>query len=371
MLIHIFIKTSMQYLKKIFLTFFFFFSVVSSIQANVYIDTKINEKRVKIIQHEINSEIYKLHFAINNDYEASRLRTLMEKYNGISAVNGIFFCPADYRECGGKNFTHNERYKNGRKIARDFGTGDRVVYGVDKKNIPLIFQTGVINPENESIIESWFWNFPLLLKDWESYLPYYKEKNLLDWKMKTSGTRNFICNDTQKKYIYFWLVFSASIEEMPDILKKLWCSDALNLDAGKSTAFIYNNRMIAGPGRDILDGIVIERKDLDTKKIRTEIEKVLPLLEKKLNFTNYENRIDLLDQIQRKIKQIRQQAYNKNSITLYNEDREEIGYEIHMDNKNNQYLLYYLHYLSLKLFDLKKKIIVTEKELQNSQDLLF
>jgi hypothetical protein len=34
----------------------------------------------------------------------------MEKNNGISAINGSYFCPADYKECGGQDFTDNERY---------------------------------------------------------------------------------------------------------------------------------------------------------------------------------------------------------------------------------------------------------------------
>ena len=66
----------------------------------------------------------------------------MEKNNWVSAINWVFFCPADYRECGGKNFTKNERFVEWLQYSQNYDTWDRVVFAWDKqtKNVIKVFQ---------------------------------------------------------------------------------------------------------------------------------------------------------------------------------------------------------------------------------------
>ena len=61
----------------------------------------------------------------------------MNKYNWVTAVNWIYFCPKDYSECENKDFTINERYINWKKIATYDDTWERVVFALDKDNKPI------------------------------------------------------------------------------------------------------------------------------------------------------------------------------------------------------------------------------------------
>jgi 2-keto-3-deoxy-L-rhamnonate aldolase RhmA len=42
--------------------------------------------------------------------EAKSLDEILYENNAITGINGVFFCPADYRACNGKNYTINERF---------------------------------------------------------------------------------------------------------------------------------------------------------------------------------------------------------------------------------------------------------------------
>jgi hypothetical protein len=69
------------------------------------------------------------------------------------------------------------------------------------------------------------------LKDGENMLEYWYDSYLIDFKMKDSMLRNFICNDKEKKHIYFGLIYNVTVDEEIPILTKIGCYDALNLDA--------------------------------------------------------------------------------------------------------------------------------------------
>jgi len=44
--------------------------------------------------------------------------------------------------------------------------------------------------------------------------------------------RNFICSDINNRFIYTGYVSSISLIDLPDLLIKFGCYNALNLDAG-------------------------------------------------------------------------------------------------------------------------------------------
>jgi hypothetical protein len=139
--------------------------------------------------------------------------------------------------------------------------------------------------------------------------------------MKAKGTRNFICSDEKKENIYFGLLYDATLEEATSALRSFGCYDALNLDAGLSTVFMYNNRYLAGPQkRDILDAVAIERKGLDVKEITQIAENITKVLiadiEKRskkslektdLYITNYMSGLETL----------RKKAYEKYTEDIY------------------------------------------------------
>ena len=84
-------------MKKILLTILFLASTFSVASANNYIENTFEWKKMKVFEYNIGSSEYKLKVGVNPDYEATSLRELMEKYNWVSAINWVFFCPKDYR----------------------------------------------------------------------------------------------------------------------------------------------------------------------------------------------------------------------------------------------------------------------------------
>lgn len=297
--------------------------------ANTYIEKKVNGHLFKVVQYELNSKDYEIKVIKTDD--STNLSDLLKQNNAITWVNGVFFCPTDYSWCNTtKSFTDNERYIQWEKFATYLTTWDRAVFGWDVNKVPFIYQSGKINMNWENEIYYWLGNYPLLLSEWKNMLEEYWEKWLIDSKMKAKWTRNFICSDEKKENIFFGLVYDATLEEATSALRSFWCYDALNLDAGLSTVFMYNNRYLVGPQkRDILDAVAIERNGLNvaeivqigenmTKILVSDIEKrSKKSLEKTDKYiTNYMNALEAL----------RKKAYEK-----YTQDIYEVNFVWEMD----------------------------------------
>lgn len=365
-------------LKKLFLIIIFFLLFAQNTLANNFIEKTIDSYKFRYVKYDTQSTDYVFKVWANLDYNATDLRELMEANNWISAINWVFFCPESYKECGWKNFTFNERYVEWEKIWTSTGTNYRVVFATDKDNKPFLFQTDKINSDKEKDIYYGFANFPLLLKDWEDKYKEYVELWLIDEKMKAKMQRNFICSDDTNRYIYSWYISSIKLEDLPEELKKIWCKNALNLDAGYSSAMIYNWRYIIWPWRDVLDWVIIERKWLDTKKIIEISKLVLKKIEKKLSNKTYEEKLQFIDNLSSTLTKIRVKIYDKNSFDIYDETWKKIWYEINVRSLKNLQNIYLINYLNKLLYELKNtyidentKKINEEKEKINNESLLF
>ncbi|MFA5916603.1 MAG: phosphodiester glycosidase family protein [Candidatus Gracilibacteria bacterium] len=355
---------------KIFFTFYFLL-VISSVSANTFIEETIDGHKVKVIKYDLKSQDFTFKIGVNNDGDASSLRDLMDKNNGISAVNGVYFCPADYSSCKGKDFTINERYIDGKKIAGYDDTGDRVVLALDKNNTPFLFQTNKINPDKETEVYNGVGNFPLILKDGKNMIEYYREQGLIDKKMKASMSRNFICSDKEGKNLYFGYVYDVILDHLHAVLTELGCYNALNLDAGASSAMIYNSRYIVGPGRNVLDGLIIERKGLDTKILRDSLQTTTKKIEKNIKFKIFREKTKYLDKLSSTITKARTQIYEQNSKDLYDENGNDVGYEIDANGINTLKKLYIINYLDKLIYELKNKVIAENKKEKSVKEPLF
>lgn len=240
----------------------------------------------------------------------------MNTVNGISGVNGVFECPKDYSACGWKNYTINERYVQGEKKATYKSTGDRVVFGWNDQIEPFLFQTDLINANDEDEIFEWFANHPLILMNGESQLHKYYEKGLINNKMKARATKNFICSDQDWLHIYFWLVYNISIDAMPEALKDLGCWNAINLDAGLSTSFVYNNKYIIWPQREILDWVFVSPKNVDIISLNATSKKFISWLLKSLSNKTSKQKITKLQNISDILEEYIIQVYAKNTTDI-------------------------------------------------------
>lgn len=358
-------------INKINLIFLLLLLSPSIVSANTYIEKTIDWHKVKVIKYDLKSKDFIFKIWMNKDNEATSLRELMEKENGISAVNWVYFCPADYSACKWKNTTINERYIDGKKYAWYDDTWDRVVFALDKDSKPFLFQTNKINSDKETEIYTWLWNFPLILQDWKNVIEYYREQWLIDKKMKASMSRNFICSDKEWNNIYFWYVYDVILDHLHAVLTELGCYNAVNLDAGASSAMMYNSRYIIWPGRNILDALIIERKWLDTKPLRDNLNIVISKIEKKIKYKSITKQTKYLDDLSKSLTKLRGEIYNKNSKDLYDENWNNIWYEIDTNSINTLKKLYIINYLDKLIYELKKKLIAEDKNKKSIKEPLF
>ena len=203
---------------------------------------------------------------------------LAQKVGWDTAINGAFFCPDDYSNCkiNGKRTTHtiSERVFLWDGKTRSTFRGDtsiRAIFSFDKEGNPFFVQ------KNSGEHDIWLWsdinkdkldeiyfgigNFPVLLLEWEDVVPTYNQ--YIDNKMKGASKRNFICSTQDWRTVYMGVVGGISIPKLPAYLKKyLNCRNALSLDAGASTAMVYDgNTLDRSPRTRVMDAFVVLTRD--------------------------------------------------------------------------------------------------------------
>lgn len=193
------------------------------------------------------------------------LESLIKRYNWKAGIAWSFFCPKDYTNCWWINLTNADRFSYGQDFSRWTDTWDRYVFALDKDALAFLYHSSKLNSEMRSEIHMWIWNHPLILKDWENMLEYYYDKGLIDKKMPASRPKSFICSTNNLWEIYMWVVKAAHMDDLPTVLSEIWCTNALNLDAGKTLALYNNWEYYLWPGRDMMDAVIITNKVWDEK----------------------------------------------------------------------------------------------------------
>ncbi len=288
------------YLMKIFLLIFAIniIFLTSVFAKQEFIDTTIDNHHVRVIKVVLDGNHYVI-TSLSNKWES--LYTLMKKQGGISAINGAYFCPADYPHCGWKNFTNAPRfYKwvNYSKYWTDFWVNG--VLAFDKNDKPFIVMNHIwwdvpkdlqgiqINVDKIKDIYYWIGNFPVLLLSGKDQI--FKYEQLLTNKMKAKSPKTFICFTKDRKTIYFGYINKISIYEIPNFIKTHFkCYNAINLDAGGSLGLIYNNQIIRKESRPIMDAFVVidrktkEKMDKLRRKYNTLLNKIVKQIKNKFN----------------------------------------------------------------------------------------
>jgi len=218
--------------------------------------------------------LYKVITSVSTKWE--NLESLVKNVWWVAWINWAYFCPKDYSVCNGENFSDFDRISNGEIYSKWKNTWVRYIFGFDKSNNPLIYQTAHTKPDSFNWIHNGLSNFPLILKDWKSFLDYYK--SIIDNKMKTRGPKNFICS-TKNWDIFMWYISNQTIYTMVDLLKWLGCYNALNLDSGWSLSTYDNWKYLIWPWRDIMDAFVIVKNESKTKALDDKIK----LIKTKIN----------------------------------------------------------------------------------------
>ena len=335
------------------------FSVVLCIfpymaHGNIFTQTVIQDINFQYVLYDISSQKYNIKTAISST--PVTWAELAEKYNALTAINGVFFCPEDYANCDGWNYTINERFIEWKDLSFYPDTGERGIFWWDINGTPLLHQTGRINPNIRWDIYEWLGNFPILLSDWEIMLQRYHDIWLYDSKMSASLSRHFICSDSLNNYIIFWRTSGVSLDTLVPALQELWCWNAMNLDAGNSSHFVYNNRALVTGKRKIIDGFVIERIGLDTSLLNTQIAKAKDLVRSKLASYPKPTTISQLDTLITYIQGLRHDMYVQRSVDIYDDFWNNIGYQIQADDIPSLKYLYLINGLERSMRELRWEI---------------
>lgn len=343
-------------MKKLYLYIWLFFPF--SVFGNTFTQIEVNTHTVEYISYSTNSEIHDIHIGISE--EGSSLTEIIKDYSGVSGINGVFFCPADYPQCKGKNTTINERFINGQEIATYKSTGERVVFWWDTEQNPFLYQTERINPDKRGEIYEWFANFPLLLQSGKNKLEHYYDIGLIGNKMRSKLTRHFVCSTQEWEDILFGTISEANMDDMVWVLLQIGCYHALNLDAGRSSSFIYNGRSRRWPGREVLDGIVISRNDIDTQAIDLKVDKIFQnITTSYLRKPNYQKSITKLQNYRKTIYNTQQKIYSWYQEMVVDSDGNTIGYTLPSLPKNAFRKVYILNTIDAEL-----KILIWKMQTQ-------
>lgn len=177
--------------------------------------------------------------------------------NGFAAINGMYFCPADYPSCAGKVNTFDTLFFNSR--LKKYLNSSNNVYSV----IPFlaiasdgtpIYKSKSLDWGRDTGIQAGTAGNPLLVQNGNLA---FDANSLSD---KQRNVKMNVGALVQKgNHFYMCVASGATVVESAGIYKSLGADNAINIDGGGSSALWYNGSYIFGPGRNIPTAIVFGR----------------------------------------------------------------------------------------------------------------
>lgn len=268
-------------MKKILFLLGLFF-IQSTYWYQEHIVENIDGKNVNYLKVILDGK-HKIITSVSQEWDT--LENLVNNVGWISGVNGAYFCPADYKQCWGINYSDNSRYFEGESYSR-YGNdlGSSGLFGFDANGTPLFILNnyGYINGINRKLnseklkeVQYGIANFPVLVVEWENVI--HESAPILESKQTARGIKSFICSESDAKTIKMGTVDNVTVQELAEFVQtNLSCYNAINLDSGWSLGMVYNHETIKRPGRKIMDAFVV----VESNTIQTP-EKVIPVEIKK------------------------------------------------------------------------------------------
>lgn len=340
-------------MKKIILAFLLF-SLPSISYWNNFTKIVSNDVTLEFITYNVESDMFDIKVWVSETTKS--LTDISKEYWAISGINGAFFCPADYSECWGRDFTINERFLNGEDYSFYTDTGERWVFWWDNNSLPFLHQTGKINPNNRGQIFEWLWNFPILYSNGTSMLEHYHDVWLYDSKMSANITRHYICSNKEKTKIFFGKSSPTSLDDLAPALFKVWCWDGINLDAWASSHFNYNGREIEVWSRKVLDWFFIVPRNIHTKSINKRLDTAIPQIKKVFKQDPKVPAQEKITVVREYIKKYRWNIYEEYSQDIYNSKGEVNGYTLNVTDASVLEKIYLFNLLDIELKNLYREI---------------
>lgn len=181
------------------------------------------------------------------------LSQYVSENNAYAGINGSYFCPVDAPSCAGKTNSFLVLVMNKNKVYFNsehsiYSPDPVVVFGEnDVRFIPAASDWG-----RDTSVNSVLSNYPLLVFD--KLVTFTSDS---DPKKESKSNRSFVAN--RGNIVYIGVVYNATVTESAQVLKTLNMDNAINLDAGGSTA-LWHEGYKAGPGRGLPNAILFVRK---------------------------------------------------------------------------------------------------------------
>lgn len=189
-----------------------------------------------------------------NNCPTKSLADYVRENGGYAGMHGTYFCPPDYAECGGKVNSF------------DYALYDSQDRKWLNKNALSWFKTGLMTFNGNSAqfykkstdysgggVTAGISNYPSLLKGGEIVV---KDSDLTSYQ-KIKSSRGAI--GLGGNNLYLAIIYNATMEEAAYAMRALGAKDALNLDAGGSSAMYINGGYAVGPGRSLPNAIVLTK----------------------------------------------------------------------------------------------------------------
>lgn len=193
-----------------------------------------------------------------NDCSVKSLAEFASAHNGVAAMNGMYFCPAEYPACSDKKNSFDTLFFITR--LKKYLNSTNNVYStlpwlaVESNGNPL-FYTQTLQWGRDAGIQAGMAGHPLLVKNGAQIAT----EDGLDEKQKTAkGPRGAFVQ--KGDMLYLCTVGNATVLDSAKVYTTLSADNAINIDGGGSTALWVNGSYIFGPGRNIPTAIIFARK---------------------------------------------------------------------------------------------------------------
>jgi hypothetical protein len=187
----------------------------------------------------------------SNDCPTKSLADFVSQNGGYAGINGTYFCPPDYAECGSKKSSFDNAVYNSR-LSKWLNEGHRGWNGLS-----MIYQDGsgyhYLQNSNSfgGGLNAGIVNYPGILNNGQITV----EANTLSEKQASKGTKGGIGFNTSN--VFLVIAYGVDMSDFAAVFKALGAQYALNLDGGGSAA-LYNGGYKAGPGRTLPNAIIFK-----------------------------------------------------------------------------------------------------------------
>lgn len=213
--------------------------------------------------------------AVQNGDQPKSVKTLMDEVWWVSAINGAFFDAYSAKKSSDMIAITNWLK---RSVYWDDQWETRALFWFQYDGTPLLVtnstrswvNNGWVNSEF-SKIQYWL-SMHVLLVNWVNVAYNNSEMNN-DKKQWWAAMKEFICSTEDKSTIYFGKVNKVTFVWLAEYIQKTFgCYDAIQLDAGWSTAIYFEWEKIAWPWRNVMDAFVVVE---DRTKYNEELQEAI------------------------------------------------------------------------------------------------